>query len=236
MGKTLFRKEDKQGNAFYEVLLTKHKRDASGKPRHYRLPDVITPDLDIWLFKWRPNAQRAVETIENWKTFWGYGGGRIDRLRERIQSAHQGVLPDKVKVCPSEYIQRESKRLTGAEGRISAWAQARDNLQSHDRVFFILGKHKPESFGKIHYVASIWRLVNRAIAESSLTLFGEAKWLNPHALRNISEKHIRVNGKAHIAEPFGAFIGHTKAAGDEYAAQIMTEYEITQDIVDDWWE
>ena len=31
-------------------------------------------------------------------------------------------------------------------------------------------------------------------------------------------------------------IGHSKEVGDEYARQITSEYEETEDIVDDWWQ
>jgi hypothetical protein len=38
-----------------------------------------------------------------------------------------------------------------------------------------------------------------------------------------------------IAESFGTFIGHSKEMGDEYAEQITSEYELTEEITDDWW-
>jgi hypothetical protein len=79
-------------------------------------------------------------------------------------------------------------------------------------------------------------MVNRAIATATLALFGEARWTNPHALRHIAEKHIRQIGKSHIAHAFGTLVGHSKQMGDEYAAQITSEYELTEDIVDNWWE
>jgi hypothetical protein len=135
-----------------------------------------------------------------------------------------------------QYIEQENIRLQGAKNRIAAWPSAKANLEEHNYLFFLLGKRKPESFGKPHYVASVWRLVNRAIARGTKTLFGEERWTNPHALRHIAEAHIRQSGKSHIKEAFGTLIGHSKEMGDEYADQVISEYELTEDIVDDWWE
>lgn len=236
LNKTLFRRSDSNGQAFYEVMLEEHKLDASEPPRHYRLPDILTSDLDYWLFTLKPSIVKAVETVEEWKEFWGYSG-RVERIKERLEKAKMhGIIPERSKVSLEDYIQRETVRLTGAENRIAAWEKAKANLEAHNLVFFLMGKGDPESFGKPHYVASVWRLTNRAIAEASLSLFGQEKWLNPHGVRHIGEKHIRVVGKSHIAEQFGRLIGHSKKMGDEYADQIISEYEITQDIVDDWWE
>jgi len=39
-----------------------------------------------------------------------------------------------------------------------------------------------------------------------------------------------------MSNAFGTLVGHSKQMGDEYAAQITSEYELTEDIVDDWWE
>jgi hypothetical protein len=54
--------------------------------------------------------------------------------------------------------------------------------------------------------------------------------------RHIAEKHVRQMGKSHITEAFGTLIGHSKEMGDKYADQITSEYELTEAIVDNWWE
>jgi hypothetical protein len=237
LGETLFRKEDKQGIPYYVVKLKEHKRSSiTHRPREYKLPAILTEDLDLWVYKWRPMIEESVKTLEGWIEFWGYGSGKVERIRARLEAAQQGVVGEKVEAPIDRYIQQEEARLQGAENRIAAWEIAKANFESHNYLFFITGKRDPQSFGKPHYVASIWKMVNRAIATATLALFGEARWINPHALRHIAEKHIRQIGKSHIAHAFGTLVGHSKQMGDEYAAQITSEYELTEDIVDDWWE
>jgi integrase len=237
LGDTLFRKEDKQGIPYYVVKLKEHKRSSTThKPREYKLPAILTEDLDMWVYKWRPLIEESVKTLEGWLEFWGYGSGKVERIRARLEAAKQGVVAEKVEAPIDKYIHQEEARLQGAENRIAAWEVAKANFESHNYLFFITGKRDPKSFGKPHYVASIWRMVNRAIATATLALFSEARWTNPHALRHIAEKHIRQIGKSHIAHAFGTLVGHSKQMGDEYAAQITSEYELTEDIVDDWWE
>ncbi len=237
LGDTLFRKEDKQGIPYYVVKLKEHKRSSTThKPREYKLPAILTEDLDMWVYKWRPLIEESVKTLEGWLEFWGYGSGKVERIRARLEAAKQGVVAEKVEAPIDKYIRQEEARLQGAENRIAAWEVAKANFESHNYLFFITGKGDPKSFGKPHYVASIWKMVNRAIATATLALFSEARWTNPHALRHIAEKHIRQIGKSHIAHAFGTLVGHSKQMGDEYAAQITSEYELTEDIVDDWWE
>lgn len=236
-GETLFRQEDEQGNPYYVAQLLEHKRSSlTGRPRHYRLPAILTADLDMWVYKWRPLIKESVKSLAGWIDFWGYGGGKIERMEARLEAAKQGIVGEKVTNSLDEYIQQEEIRLQAAKSCIAVWAVAKENLESHNYLFFILTKGEPESFGKPHYVASIWRLVNRAIARGTKTLFGEERWTNPHALRHIAEAHIRLSGKAHIAASFGALIGHSKEMGDEYAEQVLSEYDLTKNIVDDWWE
>jgi hypothetical protein len=237
LGETLFRKEDELGNPYYIVKLKEHKRSlTTRKARHYRLPSILTEDLDLWIYKWRPLIVESVKTLDSWMDFWGYGGQKVDRIKSRLEAAKQGTVSERVTNSIDQYIEQENIRLQGAENRAAAWESAKENVGGHNHLFFLLSKHEPESFGKPHYVASVWRLVNRAIARATKTLFGEERWTNPHALRHIAEAHIRRNGKSHIAEAFGTFIGHSKEMGDEYAEQVISEYDLTKDIVDDWWE
>jgi len=236
-GETLFRQEDEQGNPYYVAKIPEHKRSSlTAKPRHYRLPAILTADLDIWIYKWRPLIEESVKTLAGWIDFCGYGGGKIERIETRLEAAKQGIVGEKVTNSLDEYIQQEQIRLQTAKNCIAVWEVAKENLESHNYLFFILTKGEPESFGKPHYVASVWRLVNRAIARGTKTLFGEERWTNPHALRHIAEAHIRLSGKANIAASFGALIGHSKEMGDEYANQVLSEYDLTINIVDDWWE
>lgn len=237
LGETLFRKLDQAGEPYYEVRLSDHKRKTqTRRDRHYRLPAILTADLDIWVYKWRPLLVEAVKTLDNWTDFWGYGGGKVQRIQERVEQAQQGIVAERVEQSIEQYTQQELARLQGAQNRLAAWPEAKANLATHNYLFFILAKREPASFGKPHYVASVWRLVNRAIAHGSKALFGEERWTNPHALRHIAEAHIRSSGNSHIAEAFGALIGHSKEMGDAYAEQVISEYDLVDPIVDDWWE
>lgn len=237
LNKTLFRKKDEQGIPYYVAKFWEHKRSSiTGKPRHYRLPAILTEDIDLWVYKWRPLIEESVKTLDGWKEFWGYGSGKAERICQRVEAARQGIVGDKVTVSIDRYIQQEEVRLQGAENRIATWETAKENFESHNYLFFMFSKGEPESFGKPHNITSVWQMVSRAIANATQALFGEARWTNPHALRHIAEKHVRQMGKAHITEAFGTLIGHSKEMGDEYAEQITSEYELTEGIVDNWWE
>ncbi len=76
-----------------------HKRSSiTGKPRHYRLPAILTEDIDLWVYKWRPLIEESVKTLDGWKEFWGYGSGKAERIRRRLEAARQGIVGDKVKL------------------------------------------------------------------------------------------------------------------------------------------
>jgi len=234
-GESLLRKVDSQGNVSYEVFLEEHKLDYTGEPRHYRLPDIIRADLDYWIFNLLPQIRGAVQDVESWLKFWGYPLDKVEGIERKIKDAQAGILPSRTKRSQSEYIKEQQRLLKAAQRRISAFELAKANLEEHDLIFIMFGKHVTEAFGKPLDVATVWITVRRAIAKASFALFKEAKWTNPHALRHIAEKHLRMIGKGDLADAFGALIGHSGKMGAEYAAQITTELEITKDIVDNWW-
>ncbi|WP_373479220.1 hypothetical protein [Geminocystis sp.] len=234
-GESLIRKVDAEGNGYYEVYLEKHKLDYTGEPRHYRLPKITTADLDHWIFHWCPILREAVENIAQWQKFWGYSPLKTERLEERIKKAKQGEIPPQTKKTTSEYIKEQERLLKAANRRLDAFSIVGANLQNHNFIFMMFGKHVTEAFGKPLDVTTTWIVVRRAIAKATFALFGEAKWTNPHALRHIAEKHLRLIGKGYLADSFGALIGHSAKVGAEYAAQITTELEQTQNIVDNWW-
>ncbi len=237
VGETLFRKEDEHGQPYYIAKLPEHKRSQlTGQARHYRLPAILTKDIDAWLFTWRPLIVDAVKSLDTWMEFWGCSLGRVERIRQRVEAARQGVVGDKVTSKLEKYLKQEETRLQGAENRIAAWEIAKSNLATHNRLFFMFAKGEAESFGQPHDVASVWSMVSEAISSATQALFDEPRWTNPHALRHIAEKHIRQIGKQKIAHAFGTLIGHSKEMGDEYAKQITSEYEQTLAIVDDWWK
>ncbi|WP_373479221.1 hypothetical protein [Geminocystis sp.] len=233
LGKTLFRRLDENNNPYYEVKITEHKREKLGIVRNYRLPAILTADLDVWFEKWRSMIFSAIESEESWSEFWGWKMQKVKALEERIANARQGIISPKVTVSIPEYIEREEKRLKVVLQRLHLREKTLANLKAHNYTFFLMTN--PESFGKPHYVKSIWVMVTEAISLATVALFGEPRWTNPHALRHIAEKHIRLSGKGDIAESFGTLIGHSKEMGDQYAAQITTSYDLSQNIVDNWW-
>jgi hypothetical protein len=235
LGENLFRQIDQNGNPYYSVLITEHKRSRWGKPRNYPLPNILTADLDLWINKWRPLLLESVQTVENWIHYWRDTLGNIEGTKKRLELAKQGIVSDKVKISIEKYIARSEQELKSASNGLNALEKAKSNVEGHNYLFFMLGKSRGESFGKPHTRDSVEDIVSRSIAGATNALFGEAKWINPHALRHIAEKHIRLLNKSDSLESFGTLIGHSKETGDEYAAQITTDYELSQKIVDDWW-
>ncbi|MBW4628739.1 MAG: hypothetical protein KME49_25295 [Brasilonema octagenarum HA4186-MV1] len=240
LGETLFRCEDEDGNPYYVAKLTEHKNSGvTGKPRHYKLPTILTQDLDMWIYKWRPLIEESIKTLDEWMKFWGHNSDKTEKIHSQLSAAKQGVLSVQVQQDSQKYIEYLEKELRKIEQRIAFWQVAKTNFENHNHLFFKFGKNRKngkEVFGNPLDVTSIWQVVIRAFAISSKALFGEERWTNPHALRHIAEKHIRQSGKQDITESFAMLIGHSKKIGDEYARQITSEYELSEDIVDDWWQ
>jgi integrase len=240
LGETLFREEDEYGNPYYVVKLDEHKRSTlTGKLRHYRLPTILTEDLDLWIYKWRPIIEESIKTSEGWMKFWCRNSNSIERCQQKLESIQQGIFNERIKTSPEKYVNSINKKLKATEQRLAVWSVAKNNFESHNHLFFMFGKNRKngvEVFGNPQDVSSIWRVVTRAIATASKALWGEERWTNPHTLRHIAEKHIRRAGNPDITEAFGMLIGHSKEVGDEYARQITSDYEETEGIVDDWWQ
>jgi hypothetical protein len=193
----------------------------------------------MWVYKWRPLIEESIKTVDGWMKFWGHNYDRIEKIHSQLEAAKKGVFNKQVQHSPQQHIDYLEKELRKLEQRIAFWQVAKTNFESHNHLFFMFGKNRKngiEVFGNPLNVASIWRVVTRAIAISSKALFGEERWTNPHALRHIAEKHIRQPGKQDITESFAMLIGHSKEIGDEYARQITSEYELSENIVDDWWQ
>jgi integrase len=74
------------------------------------------------------------------------------------------------------------------------------------------------------------------MGRATKALFGQECFLNPHGFRNIGSKHLRKCGKGAHKDAFSALAGHSVEIDDEYAAQITSDYELIEDIVDDWWQ
>lgn len=237
IGKTLFRKVNELGKPYYVVVLTDHKNyNKTGKRRHYKLPDIITRDLDAWLNTWRPMIVNAVKSLELWLEYWGRNSNQLEQIKKKIEATKQGVAGEQMRVSIEKYIQNLEKVARGLEHRIAALETCKNNIESHNSVFLLLPNTEPESFGKPIHQRSLHGMTVAAVAKASRALFGNERvfWTNPHAFRHIGEKQIRkINGNV---EAFGTYIGHSKEMGDEYAEQITSEYEVTEGIADNWWE
>ncbi|MBD1806310.1 hypothetical protein H6F98_12720 [Microcoleus sp. FACHB-SPT15] len=233
-GETLLRKKDEKGHPYYEARITHHKnKTRTGRDRIYKLPNILTADLDAWIDILRPKAFEAVQTKESWLEFAGYKIEDVERLQQRIEMAKQGVTERKLEDI-QKYIKSLETRLLSLKKRIKAWSSAEANLTEHKSLFFMMGKTYPKSFGKPLSVHGVYSLVTTAIAQATTMLYGEPCWTNPHALRHIAAKHIRkLRGDT---KALAELMGHSETQGDEYAAQIMTTLDRLNNFSDNWWE
>jgi integrase len=233
-GKTLIRKIDDKGNPYYEAKISEHKnKKKTGKPRQYKLPDILTADLDAWIYTWRPKAIEAVQTLENWLRFVNYDMDDVEQLQKRIEIAKQGHTERKVKDI-QKYLKQLETRLLALENRIDALPSAKANLTEHDSLFFLIGQRFPQSFGKPLSQSNVYSLVTNTMAKAATALFGEPRRTNPHAFRHIAAKHIRlINGDA---KGLAHAIGHSEKQGEQYANQIMSDLDQLINFSDNWWE
>lgn len=239
LGKTLFRKIDAQGQPYYEVkyLPEFHKLGSrTNKSRHYKLPSILTQDLDDWLNIWRPKIVDALQSLDNWLKFWGHPPLRMKRLEQDLEKAKQGQVCKNVKVSVEQYSENTETKIRALQKRIDSWETAKATFESHDRVFILLGSRKyPDAFGRSMDEENFWSMITHAVAFATQALYGEARWTNPHGFRHIGDKQVRKVRKG-SQKDFDVFIGHSEKMGDEYAEQIMSEFEQTEYLVDDWWE
>ena len=241
VGSTLITITDSNGLRRYAVKIKTHKNsNKTGKPRYYPLPEILTKDLDIWLQVIRPTAIEAASSLEAYLNFFdGYSLEGEQKLICAIAEAKQGRTQKKVKSL-EKYIHFQQRNLNAIQRRISSWDTARANAEVCDHVFFTLGASGNlgcfcEPYDGDRYV-NIWQMVSAAVGKATLVLFGEARFLNPHGFRHIGSKHLRKVGKAQHKEAFSSLQGHSAKVDDEYAAQITKDYDLIEEIVDDWWE
>jgi integrase len=239
LNETLFRRTSESGKPYYVVLTEKHKNyNLTKKKRHYRLPDILTKDLDFWIYECMPEARKAVESLENWLEFWGHKPGALEQKKESLRRAkEEGIKGIKARPTTSleSYIKNLEMDIKGLELRISSWETAKANIESLEYLFCKTGKRYPDTFGVPLGRNNVWAIVTEAVSRATLDLFGEERSLrtNPHAFRHIAEKQVRVAGND--AAAFGTFIGHSEAMGKLYADQITSEYDVTEEIANGWW-
>jgi len=235
LGETLFRHTDADGQPYYVVKLTEHKRSRTAKNRTYRLPSVLTADFDLWITKWHPILKESIQDVNKWMELWGRPIDKMERMQKRLSDARKGIVSERVQQPLEDYIRQEEIRVQGVLNRYQAFDTVKQNMENNNYLFFVMGEGQATAFGTPHTVTSIWQLVTGAISQATTALYGEAKWTNPHSLRHIAEKHIRLLNKSDKLETFATLIGHSKEMGDEYANQILTDYDLSKNIVDDWW-
>lgn len=237
LGHNIFREIDERGNPYYLVWIEHKNINKTGRRRKYKLPSILTQDLDDWIYIWRVKAAEATESLDKWLNFWGYKLDDIDKMQQRIQDAKCGIIKDKKVKDVEKYIDGLEYRLKSLKTRIAAWEEAKNNFLEFNSLFFSIGNSgHPGSFGKPFASPSQFgQLVYHAVARGSQALFNKTRYTNPHAFRHIAEKHIRLAGRTD-KEAFGALIGHSGKMGDTYAKQIMSEADLTGNIVDNWWQ
>lgn len=228
LNENLFRQLDEQGFAYYFVKLKEHKRSTYGRERSYRLPYILTQDLDWWFNYWRPLILDSVQTVEKWMSFFGKSLEDIDKQKNIIEQESLTLIENDNK------LKRKEKQLFHLQNRVEMLPKVQENLNSHNYVFFKISNFA--SFGQPHCISSFSGLVTKEMKRATKMLYGEEKSVNPHAFRNIAEKHIRQLGKSDMKNQFATWIGHSEEMGDEYAAKITTDDDLTKDIVDSWWK
>ena len=241
LGSTLIETVNVNGLRRYAVRIKNHKNfNKTGKSRYYPLPTILTRDLDVWLQLIRPTAIKAASNLETYLGFFdSYSLEEEQKLIHQLEEAKQGRTSRKVKNL-EKYIKSRQIRLKAIQERIKSWDAARANAEVCDYVFFVLGSSESqdcfcEPYDKHRYVI-IWKMVTEAVGKATMALFGEARFLNPHGFRHIGSKHLRKIGKTEYKEAFSSLQGHSAKIDDEYAAQITNDYDLIEEIVDDWWE
>jgi len=189
IGSTLKLIEDSQGIVRYAVKLKEHKNaHIDGKPRYYPLPKILTRDISTWINEIRPLAINAPTTLDSWLAFWGHSTKKLSNLEKLIQKAEAAETPNE------KYCKGLRTRHRQLKNRIDAWETAKHNAENCDHLFFALAKSHPNvfcsSFDDLSRSNLSERITN-AMGSATLTLFGEAKSLNPHGFRNIAAKHLR---------------------------------------------
>lgn len=239
VGSTLIKVKDSLGVERYAVRIKNYKNfHKTGKFRYYPLPSILIQDLDTWLNVICPMAIEAPKTSESWLLFWGRKESEIEQLQKRLEQAENGLMSEPIR-NQENYIAQLNKKLNGLKRRIAYWEQAAANASVCEHVFFSLGGNRPGSFAKPYdddHLSCVTGLVSRAVGRAIKALFKQECFLNPHGFRNIGSKHLRKCGKGRHKDAFSALAGHSVEIDDEYAAQITSDYEIIEEIVDNWWQ
>lgn len=231
-GESLLRRLDEEGSLAYVLYSTGHKLERHTNEAHiFWLSRNLTSVLDTWINTYRPMAEQAVESLENWLEFWGHDPDELQRLQARLEAAQRGQCSKEVQDIQS-YMKNLAARIHNLTRRIEAFPIAQKNLKAHNHLFFSLGGKRPESFGKPLSSDSMTKLVSAAMAEASRAVFERAYLVTPHVFRYVAALHVRrIKGNINqVCE----MMNHSLRTSDDYA-------EKTRDPVIDapdpgyWW-
>ncbi|WP_144053603.1 hypothetical protein [Baaleninema simplex] len=242
-GDTLLRVTDSDGIERYAVRLLEHKRSSTvQRPRYYPLPQILTPDLDRWIFEWRPKILAATETMETWLAGRGYSLKQHDQISCNLELARAGRLPKPVKNL-EKYVFHRSTLLSAIQSRIDAWETVRDNARACKHTFLMMGHRDAKNFGLPYDQelegyepgcrSHLSGIVARHVASATLALFGKEYPLSPHNFRHIGARQVRI-AEASV-DAFSALVGHSPQTNQMYANQVTLEYDLIGDNVDNWW-
>lgn len=229
LGKTLFREVDKQGEDRYFAKQILHKNQRHKGVRDYPLPKILTQDFDNWIKKYRPKVEVALQSEENWLSFWGIQPDELQKLHQRLKSARQGNIPRQVK-DKQKYIAELENECESLQNRINFYPTAKANFEGHNSFFFTVGLRRSfQNFGKPLSSGTMRGMVQSSVAAASQSVLNKTRWTSPHRFRHIAENQAR-NPK--VSE----MLNHDPEMGIEYRKQISQESEEHLGVVDDWWE
>lgn len=238
IGETIWRRTDKQGNPYYCVSVMHKNFSKTLRKRTYKLPSLLTKELDTWINIIRPKAVSAVQSPEAWLNFVGLKFGDIARLESQLKSLQENYESSRHKESSEEAqvlrkkISASEKRLINLRNRVSSWKKAKTQLEQNPNLLFF--SLQGEAFGSLLSGGTIHARVTNGVRNASFALFGYPSQTNPHAFRHIAAKHVRLIRKNTTS--LSHLMGHSPEMNEDYAFQIMNEMDLTADFVDDWWE
>lgn len=254
LNKTIFRIDDGIVKPHYKVKIPRKDFRQSQMYESYKLPSILTKDLDIWLFKIQPLINHAVESLENWLDFLDL---KIENVKSNMDRAeffktiesknwrsYTNNLPTHIKSKKVFETYRCNLIRTASKNSVHVLAlgATRENvtkyLQHERQVFLTLTFNNPEAFAKAISESGVTNLVKTSTGiatKARSDIFAESLQIPPHSFRHIAEHHVRNVNPLNKAK-FGKLINHSEKMGDFYASQVANTYKDTFDLADDWWE
>lgn len=143
----------------------------------YDLPEVITHDLDEWSQVYRPRAEQALQSLNDWLIFWGHQPDALQKVQQRLDAVCQGDIPTTVKDGQA-YKKSLEKQINALQNRITAYSVATANFEQHNSFFFNMGVFKPENFGLPLTYESLRRILENSISSATQAVLGKPVWVS----------------------------------------------------------